>query len=112
MGLTLFSLVYNVFSHDYDGFVEAIQSAIANPLTEGFLEPTRSEEAVREGVRMLMDTDWEAEARNVRTKRERDENKVYVSGSDRRFGIGRGVARRWGASIDSIADVVVQNWSF
>ncbi|RSH92220.1 hypothetical protein EHS25_008635 [Saitozyma podzolica] len=70
-------LVYNVFSHDYEGFVEALQGAIANPMTEGFLEPTRSEHAVREGVTMLMETDWEAEARDVRTRRETEENRVY-----------------------------------
>jgi hypothetical protein len=107
--LTHASLVYNVFSHDYEGFVEALQGAIANPMTEGFLEPTRSELAVREGVTMLMETDWEAEARDVRTRRETEENRVYVSGSDRD---GRDRACRWGAGVDGVADGFVQNWSF
>ncbi|WWC71148.1 uncharacterized protein I206_105101 [Kwoniella pini CBS 10737] len=56
--------VYNVQAHDYEGFVNAIQSSISHPPTKKYIDPPMTLNEVRKRVERLVETDWKSIAKD------------------------------------------------
>nr|XP_019013144.1 uncharacterized protein I206_02641 [Kwoniella pini CBS 10737]OCF51925.1 hypothetical protein I206_02641 [Kwoniella pini CBS 10737] len=70
--------VYNVQAHDYEGFVNAIQSSISHPPTKKYIDPPMTLNEVRKRVERLVETDWKSIAKDYMQEKIA-EGATYVS---------------------------------
>lgn len=69
--------VYNVFKDDTEGFVAAVEQALANPI-DGYILPRMKREAVEERLAAVLEHDWKKEAEALLEERIRAGGKVCV----------------------------------
>lgn len=67
--------VYNVFKDDAEGFVKAVEQAIANPIKK-YILPRMTQKAVEERLSGILEHDWRKEAEEILEERKRTGGKV------------------------------------